>query len=74
MRDETPLVAHDVLDVLGADVAGLHDLTDGAGGGDRAEDLDEEDCGRAPWLEASPPCWMMVSTGRAQEHDRPAGT
>jgi len=31
-------------------------------------------CGRAHWLEASPPRWMMASAGRIQERHRPAGT
>ena len=42
LRSEAALVAQDVLDVLGADVAGLHDLGDGALGGGGAEELDEE--------------------------------
>ena len=42
VRNESTLVAHDVLDVLGPDMSRLHDLSHCAGGGDYAEDLDEE--------------------------------
>ena len=31
-------------------------------------------CGRAHWLEASPPRWMMASAGSVQERLRPADT
>jgi hypothetical protein len=40
--NETALVAKDVFDVPGADVAGLHDLRDGADGRGGPEQLDEQ--------------------------------
>jgi hypothetical protein len=41
-RSETSLVAQDVLDILGADVAGVHDLVNGTAGGGVAKQLDQE--------------------------------
>src|SRR5258708_12009186 len=42
-RRQTALVAQDVLDIFGADVAGAHHLGDGAGALRFAEQLDEQD-------------------------------
>src|SRR5262249_23359302 len=42
-RDEALLVAQDVLDVFGADVAGGHDFGDGVTGRGLTEELDEKD-------------------------------
>ncbi len=56
LRGEPTLVAEHVLDVLGADVAGLHDLGDGALGCGGPEQLDEEGEPKGLAMDRAAPC------------------